>query len=231
MKNLPRLIVLFILLLSHQVMGQEFSPYFEGLTKQLRLNEPRLPRNSYQVRLWVNLSLALGEAEELYIITQKRKKLSLEKRTLFHSKDGFLRYTVDFKVSLKETTFFNELIVNAVLSSRDQSIVTDSLYNIYRSFKQTTRVEIQDGEVQVISNKPPKLTMLLDGTTYYFEVMGNGFFRKYKFHSPKAYAKMYPELGELSRNVDLIRRIFIAFLEKRREISLVECVIQQNSWI
>lgn len=218
MKNLRRAIFL-LLLLSHQVMGQEFSPYFEGLTKQLRLNKPRLPRNSYQVRLWVNLSLAIGEAEELYIITQKRKKLSLEKRTLFHTKEGFLRSTVDFKVSLKETTFFNELIANAVLSSRDQSIVTDSLYNVYRSFKQTTRVEIQDGEVQVISNKPPKLTMLLDGTTYYFEVMGNDFFRKYKFHSPKSYAKMYPEIGELSRNVDLIRRIFIAFLEKRREIS------------
>ncbi|HAO50332.1 MAG TPA: hypothetical protein DCR35_14160 [Runella sp.] len=230
MKNLRRAIFL-LLLLSNQVIGQEFSPYFEGLTKQLRLNKPRLPRNSYQVRLWVNLSLAVGEAEELYLITQKRKKLSLEKRTLFHTKEGFLRSKVDFKVSLKETTFFNELIANAVLSSRDQSIITDSLYNVYRSFKQTTRVEIQDGEVQVIFNKPPKLTMLLDGTTYHFEVMGNGFFRKYKFHSPKAYAKMYPELGELSRNVDLVRRIFIAFLEKRREISLVECVIQQNSWI
>ena len=217
MKNLRRVIFL-LLLLSNQVIGQEFLPYFEGLTKQLRLNKPRLPRNSYQVRFWVNLSLAIGEAEELYIITQKRKKLFLEKRTLFHTKEGFLRSTVDFKVSLKETTFFNELIANAVLSSRDQSIITDSLYNVYRSFKQTTRVEIQDGEVQVISNKPPKLTMLLDGTTDYFEVMGKDFFRKYKFHSPKAYAKMYPELGELGRNVDLVLCIFSAFLEKRREI-------------
>lgn len=218
MKNSYRLILL-LFLLSHQVSGQDFNPYFEGLTNQLHLKKPRLPRNSYQVRFWVDLSLAIGEAEELYIITQKRKKLSLEKRTLFHSKDGFLRYTVDFKVSLKETTFFNELITNSVLTSRDQSIVTDSLYNVYRSFKQTTRVEIQDGEVKVISNKPPKLNILLDGTTYYFEVIGKGFFKKYEFHSPKAYANTYPELEELNRNVDLVRRIFIAFLEKRREIS------------
>lgn len=215
--NSLRFLVLFFL--AHQAWGQPFEPYFKELSEQLHLAPPKLPKGSYQVRLWVNVSLAFGKAQEVYIITQKRKKLLLEKRTLYHTKDGFLRSAVDLKAEVKDKTFFNELIANAVLTSRDQSIITDSLYNVYRSFKQTTRVEIQDGEVKVISNKPPKLTMLLDGTTYYFEVMGNDFFRKYEFHSPKAYATTYPELEELSRNVDLVRRIFIAFLEKSRDIS------------
>lgn len=218
MKNSYRLILL-LFLLSHQVSGQDFNPYFEGLTNQLHLKKPRLPRNSYQVRFWVDTSLPMGEAKELYITTQKRKRLFLKKYTIVLKKGEYQRHTVDFKKRKKNTTFFNELITNAVLTSRDQSIVTDSLYNVYRSFKQTPRVEMSEGGVAVITQKPPAFAKVIGGTTFYFEVVGKGFFKKYSFHSPKAYANTYPELEELNRNVDLVRRIFIAFLEKRREIS------------
>ena len=95
----------------------------------------------------------------------------------------------------------------------------DSLHNVYRSFAQTTRVETKNGEATMVMNTPPPYLRVIGGTSYYFEVMGNDFFKKYAFYSPKTYAKTYPELEELSRNVDLIRRIFIAFLENQREIS------------
>lgn len=216
--NSLRFLILFFL--AHHAWSQPFEPYFKELSEQLHLAPPKLPKGSYQVRLWVNVSLFYGQAQDVYIITQKRKKLSLEKRTLWHTKDGLVRSIVGLKAEVKDQTFFNELIANAVLTSRDQSIIIDSLHNVHRSFQQTTRVEIQqDGEVKVIANKPPKLTIVLDGTTYYFEVIGKDFFKKYKFHSPKGYARTYPELEELSRNVDLVRRIFTAFLEKQRVIS------------
>jgi len=216
--NSLRFLVLFFL--AHHAWSQPFEPYFKELSEQLHLAPPKLPKGSYQVRLWVSTSATHGEwAQEVYILTQKRKKLILEKRTFFLTKNRLQRCRVDFKRKEKDNTLFHELVANAVLTSRDQSIITDSLHNVYRSFAQTTRVETKNGEVTMVINKPPSYIRVIGGTSYYFEVMGNDFFKKYAFYSPKTYAKTYPELEELSRNVDLIRRIFIAFLENQREIS------------
>lgn len=217
--NSLRFLVLF--LLSQQVFGQKFEPYFKELSEQLHLSPPKLPRNSYQVRLWVDTSLPIGEAKELYLITQKRKRLFLKKYTIVLKKGEYQRHTVNFKKRKKNTTFFSELIANAVLTSRDQSIITDSLYNMYRSFKQTPRVEMSEGGVSVITQKPPAVVRVIGGTTYYFEVVGKGFFKKYSFHSPKSYARTYPSVKELVQNVDLVRRIYIAFSENTKDISYV----------
>lgn len=202
---------------------QDSTFYFETLTQQIGVRVPKLRQREYQIRFWVNTSLMFGEAQELYVITHKKNQLHLQKFEIWNNKSGYLKHIVTFKAVVNDNSFLQELLHNNLLSIREQHIIIDSLRKEYRNKRaqrdNTTRVEMNGDTVRVIAKKYGKGEIFMtDGISYYFEVLGKNFFRKYSCHCPKGYAEFYKETKELEQPLNIIQLIFNEFRESNKRI-------------
>ncbi len=214
------LFILFFLKVSSLLAEQPSNDtllYFKDLTRQLQLKTPRLSKGEFELRLWVNMALVYGEAQELYIIRQKKDRLTLKRFRIYFDKKNYKSHSVTFDATTTDTSLWRSLVTHEVLTLPDGYRLIDEIRNkIYehnRRNRDTLRVEIVNDSIRVVGKKVIRQVSMVDGTSYYTEVFGKNFFHKYRYHCPLAYSGVYKESKELRNASTIISLIFRAFRE------------------
>lgn len=197
--------------------------YFSDLTQKIGLKHPKLRNNEYEVRLWVKTALAYGDAQELYVIHQKKNRLTLKQYFIYFQKTQYLKHVVTFTALIKNTSLWNSLTAHDVLTlPNGQEIISDIFKEErqkMRQFRDTTRVEIINDSIRVVGRRSRgRLLIIGDGTSYYFEAFSKNTFHKYAYHCPATYLQAYPQKKELEKVNAIIQLIFKAFRDHDKRI-------------
>ncbi len=179
------------------------------LTDKLHLKEPKLRKDEYEVRIWQREQLVFGPAQVVYILKKTAKNVRLTKYQIHFDKPNFQRFTHIKPVRRIDSTFWNRLVKQDILTMPDDSAIENRLRP--KPKKDSTRVTIEsDGSIAVKANKKAPRFMISDGQTYYFEVFSADSHREYSYHNPVAYLSAI-QLPELQKVVAILDELSTSF--------------------
>ncbi|NBB19675.1 hypothetical protein GVN20_09960 [Runella sp. CRIBMP] len=197
--------------------------YFADLTQKIDIKHPKPRNEEYEIRLWVKTALAYGDAQELYVIHQKKNRLTLKQYFFYSQKTQYLKHIVTFKASIKDTSLWSSLTAHDVLTLPNGTEIVRDVFKEegqkMRQFRDTTRVEIINDSIRVVGRRSRgKQMIVLDGTSYYFEIFCKNTFHKYAYHCPATYSHAYPQKKEFEKANTIIQLIFRAFRDYDKKI-------------
>lgn len=182
---------------------------FEKLARKLHLKTPKLSEDEYEIRIWNRQGLTFGDAQMLYVLTKKKKALSVAKYVINFDKDGFIS-AIDLKPPNPVTIDLWELLVNHhILELPDQKAIHDELHPQHKD-STWTGVEA-DGSVSIHAKKLESSVWITDGESYYFEVFSEKDYRSYGYSNPREYIRYKPNIAELQNVVAILNSMATLF--------------------
>lgn len=185
---------------------------FDALANKMKVRQPKLKADEYQVRLWVKVSLAYGDAQKLVVLDKKPNSLVVSEYEIVWDKYTFDKAKCIRNKAEVDTMVWQKLLADGLLTLSDQSMLKEQLFPKRSPRDTTVAVRVDSlGAVTVTAKKTESYVFISDGVHYRFDILGANSRRSYDYHCPAGYARVRTKVVELKKVVSLLTQIFTLF--------------------
>lgn len=189
--------------------------YFSAIAGKLKLGEPRLKKEEYEIRIWQKQGLVYGEAQMVYVVKKTPRKLQVVKFLINSDRRGF-QYATTLNSTLPlDPKLWDRLVEQEILVLPSESAIASQLHP--KNQKDSTWYIIEsDGSVTIKARKTKRSVWFTDGESYHFEVFSANKYLSYSYANPHSYLRAMPEITELRKVVTILDELAVAFQSAKR---------------
>ncbi|MVM32511.1 hypothetical protein GO755_20895 [Spirosoma sp. HMF4905] len=203
------LLIPFIAICQNKLSGQQ---RFEKLAREIGLKTPQLTEGEYEIRIWNNQSFHYGDAQILYVLTNRNYQVGLSKYILKSSKTRFKSAKkINANKSVTDSLWL-QLVQQDILNLPSEGVINNQLHPAPKSHSEHVNGSIEkDGSFTIYGYKTERSVWITDGESYYFEVFGTSSYQIHQYDNPEAYLHAMPNVIGLQKVVSILNEIVSFF--------------------